>query len=146
MYDDATDPSLLGMDIIKCINRYPRNKERPNHLTLLCVFVIIAKSHIKLSVSGENCESILNPWGRATHICVNKLTIIGSDNGLSPDRRQDIIWTNTGILLIGPWVTNFSEIFIKIYTFSFKKMHLKMSSGKCRPFCLGLNVLTTART
>ena len=28
-----------------------------------------------------------------THICVGKLTIIGSDNGLSPGRRQAIIWT-----------------------------------------------------
>ena len=32
-------------------------------------------------------------------ICVGKLTIIGSDNGLSPDQRQTIIWTNAGILL-----------------------------------------------
>ena len=67
------------------------------------------------------------------------LTIIGSDNGLSPGRSQAIIWTNTGILLI--METNFSEIFIKIHTFSFKKLHLKMSSGKCRPFWLGHNVL-----
>ena len=36
-----------------------------------------------------------------TYICVGKLTIIGSDNGLSPGRRQAIIWTNAGILLIG---------------------------------------------
>ena len=36
------------------------------------------------------------------HICVSKLTIIGSDNGLSPSRRQAIIWTNAWILLIGP--------------------------------------------
>ena len=79
-------------------------------------------------------------WGRVTHICVNKLIIIGSDNGLSPGRRQAIIWTNAGILLIGPLGTNFNEIFIEIHTFSFKKMHLKMSSGKRRPFCLGLNV------
>ena len=28
-----------------------------------------------------------------TQICVGKLTIIGSDNGLSPGRRQAIIWT-----------------------------------------------------
>ena len=28
-------------------------------------------------------------------------TIIGSDNGLSPGRRQAIIWTNTGLLSIG---------------------------------------------
>ena len=76
-----------------------------------------------------------------THICVGTLTIIDSDNGLSPGRRQAIIWTNAGILLIGPLGTNFNEILIGIQTFSFKKMQLKMSSAKWRPFCLGLNVL-----
>ena len=76
-----------------------------------------------------------------THICVSKLTIIASDNGLLPDRRQIITWTNAGISLIRPLETNFSEILIKIHTFSFKKIHLKMSPGKWRPFCLGLNVL-----
>ena len=83
----------------------------------------------------------LTHWGRVTHICVSKLTIIGSDNGLSPGRGQAIIWTNAGILLIGPLGTNFSEILIGIQTFSFKKMHLKMSSAKWRPFSLGLDVL-----
>ena len=84
---------------------------------------------------------VLTHWGRATHICVGKPTSIGSDNGLSPGRRQAIIWTNAGLLLIGPLGTNFSEILIEIQTFSFKKMDLKMSSAKWRPFCLGLNVL-----
>ena len=51
---------------------------------------------------------------------------------------------NGGILLIGPWGTNFSEILIGIQIFSFKKMHLKMSSAKWRPFCIGLNVLCSA--
>ena len=73
------------------------------------------------------------------------LTIIGSDNGLSPGRRQPIIWTSAGILLIGPLGTNFSEILIGIQTFLFKKMHLKMSSAKWRPSCLGLNVLNVNR-
>ena len=76
-----------------------------------------------------------------THICVGKLTIIGSDNGLSPGRRQAIIRTNAGILLIGTLGTNLSEILSEILTFSFKKMHLKMSSGRWCPICLGLNVL-----
>ena len=67
---------------------------------------------------------------------------IGSDNGLSPIRRQAIILTNAGLLLIGLLGTNVSEILIKIQIFSFKKMRLKMSSGKWRPFCLGLNVLS----
>ena len=84
----------------------------------------------------------LTHWGRVTHICVGKLTNIGSDNGLSPGRRQAIIWTNAGILLIRSLETNSIEILIKIHTFSFRKMHLKMSSGKWGPFCLGLNMLT----
>ena len=84
----------------------------------------------------------LTHWGRVTHICVSKLTIIGSDNGLSTSRRQAIIWTNAGILLIRTLATNFNEILSEINTFSFKKMRLKMSSAKWRPFCLGLNVLT----
>ena len=82
----------------------------------------------------------LTHWGRVTHICVGNLTIIGSDIGLSPDRHQAIIWTNAAILLIGPLGTWFSEILIGILTFSFKKVRLKMSSGKWWPFCLGLNV------
>ena len=83
----------------------------------------------------------LTHWGRVTHICVRKQAIVGSDNGLSPDRRQAIIWPNAGLLLIGPLGTNFSEILIEILTFSFKKIRLKVSSVKRRPFCLGLNVL-----
>ena len=67
--------------------------------------------------------------------------IIGSDNGLSPVRCQAIIWTNAGILLGGPFGTNFSEFLIGIQTFSFRKLHLKTSSAKWRLFCLGLNEL-----
>ena len=81
----------------------------------------------------------LTHWGWVTHIY---LTIIVSDNGLSPGRRQDIIWTNAGILVIRPSGTNFGEILIEIDVFSYKKMHLKVSSAKRRPFCLGLNVLS----
>ena len=80
-------------------------------------------------------------WGRVTHICISKLTIIGSSNGLWPGWHQAIIWTNDGKLLNKPLGTNFNEILIEIYTFSFRKMHLKMSSAKWHPFCLGLNVL-----
>ena len=76
-----------------------------------------------------------------THICVGKLTIIGSDNGLPPGWRQAIIWTNAGILLIAPW-TNFSEILIKIQTFSLRKMRFENVICERQPFGLGLNVLT----
>ena len=42
------------------------------------------------------------PWSRVTHICVGNLTIIGSDNGLSPGRRQAIIWISAGICELDP--------------------------------------------
>ena len=59
------------------------------------------------------------------HKCVGKLTTIGSDNGLSSDRRQAIIRTNAGILSIGPLGTKFCEILIQIQKFSLTKIRLK---------------------
>ena len=44
-------------------------------------------------------------------------------------RRQAIIWTNAGILLIRTLGTNFSKILIESHMFSFQKMRLKMSSA-----------------
>ena len=78
-------------------------------------FILLSKIYILyvLFIIGW-CKLLLTHWGRVKHICVNKLTIISSDNGLTPGRRQAIIWTNAGILLIGPLATNFSEIVIKI--------------------------------
>ena len=93
-------------------------------------------------MSNNICKIL---YSRVTHIRVSKLTIIGSDNGLSPGRRQAIIWTNAGILLIRTLGTNFSEILGKIHSSSFKKMHLKMSSAKERLFILGLTELTVVR-
>ena len=83
---------------------------------------------------------------RVTHICVGNLTISGSDNSLSPDRRQAIILTNAGILLIVPIGTNFSDNLIKIHTFSFKKIQenafenvvWKMSAILSRPQCVNI--------
>ena len=119
------------------INRQP-NSLLGNELPVISVWPL-SKCNISNNISS--LKYTLTHLGRVPHICVNKLTIIGSDNGLSPGRRQAIIWTNAGILLIGPLGTNFSEIAIKIHIFSFKKMHLKKSSREWRPFCLGLNVL-----
>ena len=96
--------------------------------------------------NGIKVYYTLTYWGRVTHINVRNLTIIGSNNGLSHGRRLAIIWKNVGILLIGPLETNFHEILIEIHTFSFRKIYFKMSQGKWRPFCLGLNVLRIIRT
>ena len=62
-------------------------------------------------------------YGRETHICVSKLGAIDSDNGLSPVRCQVIIWTNAGLILIGPLGSYLSEIVIKAILF--KKKHWK---------------------
>ena len=80
------------------------------------------------------------------HIYISKLIITGSDNGLSPGRRQAIIWTNGGILLIQTLGANFSEILSEIHIFSFKKMYLKMLSAKQLPFCLEPQCVTTVFT
>ena len=78
------------------------------------------------------------------HIYIYIYIYIGSDNSLSLGRRRAIIWTNAGILLIRPLGTNFNEIVIENHTFSFKKMHLKMSTAKWRLNCLGLNMITAS--
>ena len=99
-------------------------------------------SHPTSTIIGTGIMKLdwLNHWIRVMHVCFSKLTITNSDNSLSPRRRQAIIWTSARISLIGPLGTNFDEISIEIHTFSFKKIHMKMSPGKWWPSCLGLNV------
>ena len=60
----------------------------------------------------------------------NSLKPNDADNGLLPVQWQAIIWTKAGLLSNGPLGTHYSEILIKIQMFSFKKIHLKMSSAK----------------
>ena len=79
-----------------------------------------------------------------TYIFAKKITIVGSEHGLSPGRRQAIFWTNARIVLIRTLGANLGEILSGIHAVSFKKMqkmHLKMSSVKWRQFSVGLNVL-----
>ena len=56
-------------------------------------------------------------------------------NSLKPGGAYICRWTGFG------FGTNFLGILIKMETFSLRKMHLKMSSAKWQPFCLGLCVL-----
>ena len=104
-------------------------------------FISGAHPGAKCSFPIRQPRVLLTHSGRVTHICVGKLTNIDSDNGLSLEWRQAIIWTNVGILLIGPLGTNFGENLFEILTFSFTKMGSKVSSAKWWPFFLGLNVL-----
>ena len=81
-----------------------------------------------------------------THICVSELTMIGSDNGLSPGRRQAIIWNNAGLLLIESLGTNFqwnfnrnSNIFIQEN--ALEHVVSEMTSILSRPQCVNTSVL-----
>ena len=71
-----------------------------------------------------------------------KHTYIASDNGLSPIRRKPLSEPMLLYCQLNP-KEHFSVILFEIRKFSFKKMHLKMSFAKWRPFCLGLNVLNS---
>ena len=162
-----TQPFILGEDQRKhqssaslafCAGNSPGTGEFPAQMASYADFFSIwwrhhgrrdCASHLKMKMKSTDEFQIftlvsvtsLTHWGRVTHICVSEQTIIGSDNALSPGRRQAIIWTNDGILLIEPLGTNFGELPIEILLFSFKKMRLKVSSAKWRLFPLGLNVL-----
>ena len=90
--------------------------------------------NLSISIMALSYQGVpLTHWARETHICVSKLTIIDSDNGSSPGRRQAVVCTNDGILLIGPLGTNLIEILSKIRTFSFKKMHFVPVPNVIRP-------------
>ena len=93
------------------------------------------------------CDPVaLTHWGRVTHTCVSKLTIIGSDNGLSPGRRQAIILINAGILLNEPLGRNFNEILIEIHTFYIHENAFEIVVWKIASIFLGLNVLMRSTT
>ena len=86
----------------------------------LCV-CLVHLYHSSAMHLGKHTRKILTHWGWVMHMCVGNLTIIGSNNDLSPGRRQAIIWTNAGILIIGHLRTNFSEISIELLQFHSRK-------------------------
>ena len=97
----------------------------------------VSSAHVLYGVFHHYTHDV-NTW---SHIFVGKVTIIGSDNGLSHSPCQAIIWANTILLVNGTLGTNFSEILSEIHTFASTKMHLKVPSTKWRQLALGLNVL-----
>ena len=112
---------------VTVMNKQQKNKgyKQLIYIHISCKCDTNRAGHFTLDAHASRPVVWLTHWGRVTHIRVSKLSIIGSDNGLSPGRRQAIIWNNDGIWLIRTFGKNFSEIFSKIHTFSFKKIHLK---------------------
>ena len=103
---------------------------------LICHFCINAPGHKNI----DTRFLYLTYWGRVMHICVSKLTIIGSDNGLSPGRRQAIIWTNAGIVnwtLGNKFQWNLNRIqYIFIQENAFEDVVCEMASMSSRPQCV----------
>ena len=74
-----------------------------DRIILNTIFLWLRIDYLIVFRSVFNCVDdifVFTYWGRVTHIYIGKLSIIGSDNDLSPGRRQSIIWTNAGMLLI----------------------------------------------
>ena len=116
------------------------NRDIRNQIIYYLVVLFVSAQLADYSWWMQMSWNLLTHWGRVMHICIDNLTTNDSVNGLSPGRCQAFIWSNAGILVIKLLGTNPSEIVIETLIFPFKKMHLKMSSGKCQPWCLGLNV------
>ena len=74
-------------------------------------------------------------WGHATHICVNKQTIICSDNALSA--ASHYLGPMLEYCWLDPRKRNYSKILIEVYSFSFRKM---------AAIFLGLNILSRCWT
>ena len=64
-----------------------------------------------------DCVNSLRPSDTYMH----EISIIGSDNGLSPDRHQAIIWTNADLLFLGSKGTNSMKFEWKFETFHSRK-------------------------
>ena len=80
--------------------------------------------------------------GRVTHMCIGNITRITSDNVLPPGRQPSHYLNQCWNVVNWTLRNELKWILIEIQTFSFKIMHMKMSSAKWRPFYLGLNALT----
>ena len=109
------------------------------------VCVVYEGTWADFSQTGMAAGSLTH-WGRVTHICVGDLTIISSDNGLSPGRHQAIIWTNAGILLISilrnklQWNPNRNS-YIFNQENAIEYVIWKMSDILSRPQCVKLDCL-----
>ena len=102
--------------------------------TLFNVFVCVTSTVLHVDISWL----IKAEWRIYTSV---NYAIIYSDNGLSSDRCQTIVWPDDGIFFIKLLGTNLSEIWIKIQESPRMKITLESEFAKCRPFSLSVHVL-----
>ena len=92
-----------------------------------------------------SCLKFINSWthwGWVMHVCVSKLNINGSDNGLAPTMWQTIHYLNQWWNVVNWTLRNKLQWNFKWNPYIFiQEMYLNVSSAKWRPLCLCLNVL-----
>ena len=77
--------------------------------------------------------TLSRPLWRHCNVASVTHVMISSGIGLLPNRRQEITQKYAGMLPIEPW-EKINGIWFKLQKF-LSKIHLKMPSAKCRPFC-----------
>ena len=105
--------ALLNTWIITCYHRklwFPSKQENNSKifykLTNIDPHAHCCSANGNINSHSSHCGLVtphcvtLTHWGWMTQICISKITIIGSHNGLSPGRHQTIIWTNAVILTL----------------------------------------------
>ena len=91
-----------------------------------------------LVMASQPAVGRLTHWGRVSHKCVGKLTIIGSDNGLSPGRRQANQWWNIVNWTPGnklQWILH-GNWYIFIQENAFENVVCEMAYILSRPQCV----------
>ena len=104
----------------------------------LYCYILRCNYHLRRHHLYKLCSQ-LTPWGRVTHICASKLTIIGSDKGLSPRRCRAIIWANAANKTLRN-IFRWNFVRFKICHWIKRTWKYRLRNGG-RPFCLGLSVL-----
>ena len=93
----------LRQEIITCLAS--GISKSTNYIIRVRLDKYVKSPEYKCTKTQLKCTCITH-GGRVTHIYVGRITIMGSDDGLSPGRFQPIIWTSAKILLSGPVGTN----------------------------------------
>ena len=98
------------------------------------LFVYITSTRVDL----YSHQILLTHWGRVRHICVSKITIIGSDNGLSPPSHYlNQCWDIVNLTLKNKLQWNIHwHSYISIQENAFENVVCEMSAILSRPQCV----------
>ena len=97
----------------------------------------------------HNRHPISRPWERNFRACLCRSAILKTLWYCTVLHNRPLMSLpnpiNADLLSIGPSWKFSVKFYLKKIMFSFKKMHLKMSSAKCRPFYSGLHIFSWDR-